>query len=78
MKTTAVKAVAIVSVVLAVYTLLGALNAPYPFMALIFSLSPFLMVWMVWNVLKDDGCKVRELAEGEEWGYADRPRDSFK
>ena len=78
MKTSAVKAVAVVTAVLVVYTLLGAVDAPYRLIALIFTLSPFLMVWMVWNVLADDSHKVAELAEGEEWGYADRSRDSFQ
>ena len=78
MKTTAITAVAVVTTALALYTLLGAVNAPYRLMAFIFTLSPILVVWMVWNVLTDDTQKVAELGEGEEWGYADSPRDSFR
>jgi hypothetical protein len=77
MKTSAVKAVSIVTAVLLAYTLLGVVNAPFRLMAFIFTLSPFLVVWMVWNVLSDSSRKAPELADGEEWGYADRPRDSF-
>jgi hypothetical protein len=78
MKTTAIKAVAVVTTALALYTFLGAVNAPYRLMAFIFTLSPLLVAWMVWNVLTDDTRKAPELGEGEEWGYADRPRDSFR
>jgi threonine/homoserine/homoserine lactone efflux protein len=35
--------------------------------------GPFLIVWMVWDVLTDRRVACRELADDEEWGYADRP-----
>ena len=78
MKTSATAAVLIVTAVLVVYTLLGSLDASITLMAFFFLASPVLVVWMVWRVLVDDGRKIPELGEGEEWGYADRPRDSFK
>jgi hypothetical protein len=39
----------------------------------VFSLSPFLVIWMVVSVLKDKSHPVPELEAGDEWGYADRP-----
>lgn len=36
-------------------------------------MGPVLVPWMVVRVLKDQSVQVRELAEGEEWGYQDRP-----
>lgn len=36
-------------------------------------MGPVLVPWMVVRVLKDRSVQVRELAEGEEWGYQDRP-----
>ncbi|MCS7037607.1 MAG: hypothetical protein RMJ33_08735 [Saprospiraceae bacterium] len=38
-----------------------------------FSLSPFLVIWMVVSVLKDRRHPMPELESGDEWGYADRP-----
>lgn len=39
----------------------------------VFSLSPFLVIWMVVSVLKDKSHPMPELEAGDEWGYADRP-----
>lgn len=38
-----------------------------------FSLSPFLVIWMVVSVLKDPSGNTPELANDEHWGYVDRP-----
>lgn len=38
-----------------------------------FLFSPFLVIWMVYTVLKYGVYAGRELAEGEEYGYQDRP-----
>lgn len=35
--------------------------------------GPFLMVWMVWQVLRDQSLPMRDLEAGETWGYQDRP-----
>jgi len=35
--------------------------------------GPFLILWMVMDVLTDRSAPVRELGDDEEWGYADRP-----
>lgn len=37
-----------------------------------FIVSPFLVVWMVYTVLKYGVYTGRELAEDEEYGYQDR------
>ncbi len=37
-----------------------------------FLLSPVLVIWMVYTVLKYGVYKGRELAEDEEYGYQDR------
>lgn len=44
---------------------------------LMFLLIPFLTIWMAFVILKYGRKPVRELKEGEEWGYQDRPRDSL-
>lgn len=38
-----------------------------------FVLSPVLVIWMVYTVLKYGVYTGRELAEDEEYGYQDRP-----
>lgn len=45
--------------------------------ALIFTLSPFMMIWLVITVLRDKKHRSRELKEGEEFGYGDRNKDSL-
>jgi len=43
---------------------------------LLFSLYPFLLLWMIDSILKPGDYEVREL-EGEEFGYGDRQRDQL-
>ena len=38
----------------------------------IFSLSPFLVIWMAFSVLMDNSETVIELDGDEHWGYSDR------
>jgi hypothetical protein len=38
----------------------------------IFSLSPFLVIWMAFSVLKDKSEVVADLESEEHWGYSDR------
>lgn len=42
------------------------------------SIGPFLMVWMVYSVLKYGNYKGSELAKEEEWGYADKKKEDLK
>jgi hypothetical protein len=35
--------------------------------------GPFLIFWMVMDVLTDRTAPVRDLDDDEEWGYVDRP-----
>jgi hypothetical protein len=39
---------------------------------LIFTLSPILVMWLVYNVIRNGKYSGRELDENEEWGYTDR------
>ncbi|MDE3250194.1 MAG: hypothetical protein KGO82_16150 [Bacteroidota bacterium] len=39
------------------------------------AIGPFLIVWMVYSVLKYGKYKAADLQEEEEWGYADRTKD---
>jgi hypothetical protein len=40
----------------------------------IYLISPFAIIWMVYQVIRNGKYKGRELKENEEWGYADTDR----
>jgi len=46
-------------------------------MLLLFAISPVLVVWMVYSVLRYGTYIGRELKPGEEWGYEDKNRDDL-
>lgn len=67
----------LVTMYLVIYHVLFLYNASFRLLAAMFVLSPFLVGWMAYTILKDKNYKSRELEEGEEWGYADRDRSSL-
>ncbi|MFN3874315.1 MAG: hypothetical protein ACK4L7_00180 [Flavobacteriales bacterium] len=42
----------------------------------LFIICPLIVIWMVWQVLRDRSVPVRDLKQGEEWGYQDKPGPS--
>jgi hypothetical protein len=64
--------IAIATFLLFTLTTLTALGKFIPLAFLIFSISPLVIITMVYLVLKDNGYKGRELNENEEWGYQDK------
>lgn len=71
-------ATTIVSLYLLVYILLFHFEAPWMIIASMFLLSPFLVIWMAYSILKHSDYDNRELAENEEWGYQDKPAEFGK
>ena len=67
----------VVTIYLVIYQVASSFNVPAAIIFSMFLLSPFMMIWMVVNILKDTSTEVIELKEGEEWGYQDRNRQSF-
>lgn len=63
--------IALVTIYLFTYAILGQLNIDLKIMALLFAFSPFLVIWMVYTVLKHGKYSGKELSENEEWGYQD-------
>lgn len=61
----------LVTVYLLIYNALFFTGASLTVLVTMFIISPFLVIWMALTILKDKNYKVRELKEGEEWGYAD-------
>ena len=65
--------VLVVSAVLLINAALAGAGGPFWLVAVISLAGPFLVLWMVMNVLTDTSLPPRQLDEGEEWGYQDRP-----
>jgi len=60
-----------VSLILIFYTALAVWGIFPGLVLMLFSLSPVLVIWMVWVVLKHGTYNGPELKEGEEFAYAD-------
>jgi hypothetical protein len=63
----------IVSSVLLINVFISFANTPDWLVLFMLLAAPFLMVWMVLHVLRDEQVKMQDLPEGDEWGYRDRP-----
>jgi uncharacterized RDD family membrane protein YckC len=61
-----------VSIILVVYAVLIFFETWLVMAGLIFTLSPILVMWLVYNVIRNGKYSGRELDENEEWGYTDR------
>jgi hypothetical protein len=70
-------AVISVTLYLLIYTVLFQSGTSIDILMSMFSLSPFLVIWMVYVVLKYGKFNGRELNPDEEWGYSDRSRDTL-
>ena len=66
-----------VTALLVLYTILISLNVPIQITSSLFFISPFLLVWMVVSILKSKDYKANELADDEEWGYADKKKEEL-
>lgn len=65
-------AVHVVTIVLLVNMLVALLDGPHWLVAVLLLAGPALVVWMVWQVLRDKSLPMAELEAHEEWGYQDR------
>lgn len=66
----------VVSGLLLLYILLVITSSLPVIAGIIFSLSPLLVVWLVYKVIRF-GKTVKELKEENEWGYADKSKDEL-
>jgi len=65
-------AVHIVTGVLLLNMLVALMDLPLWVYFLLFAAAPFLMIWLAWTVLRDRSVPMRDLQDGDEWGYQDR------
>jgi hypothetical protein len=68
---------AVVTFLLLLYVILLATGWSPPLTGLIFFLSPFAVIWMVYRVIRYDTYHGKELKENEEWGYSDKNKDDL-
>jgi hypothetical protein len=73
----ATTAVSILTIYLVVYTALFQTGISLTILSYLFLIAPFLIVWMVYIVLKDDQYKYPELGKDEDWGYRDKTKDQL-
>ena len=69
-------AVIVVSIILLVYCVLLSTNTPLSLSYFIFSISPLLVIWVAYTVLRFGIYEGSELNE-EEWGYQDKSKDEL-
>jgi hypothetical protein len=74
MKTKEFIPVFVVSGLLLLYNILMMFDGLYIVTGIIFFLSPFLIIWMVYSVLRYGKYNGKSLEEDEEWGYADKEK----
>ncbi|MFA6083223.1 hypothetical protein [Mucilaginibacter sp.] len=61
-----------VTLYLMVFSLICAAGVAIKMIPYLFIISPFLMIAMVWTILKDDTKSYPELGTDKEWGYLDK------
>ena len=60
-----------------VYAIVINLGVPPLMTVLLGFFWPFIFIWMIYCILKDDQHKYPELGERQEWGYRDKNRDEL-
>jgi hypothetical protein len=67
----------VVTLYLIVYTFLHQSGVSLKVLGVMFLLSPFLVVWMAYTILRYAPYDGKDLEENEEWGYADKNKDEL-
>ncbi|MGZ3750368.1 MAG: hypothetical protein ACXVB0_10275 [Mucilaginibacter sp.] len=70
-------AVIMVTAYLMTYVILSQTSVGIYVVPYLFLTSPFLLIWMVYSVLKDDLLEYPELGKKDEWGYHDKAKDEL-
>jgi len=64
-------AVIAVTVYLVVFVVITRLYPDLSLLLVMYAVSPLLVIWMVYTVIRYGQYKGKELSEGQEWGYED-------
>ena len=65
------------SAVLGLYYYLALSGNESGLTSLLFSIFPFLFLWIVFSILKYGKFEGKELEKEEEWGYADKDKNEL-
>ena len=66
-----------VTIYLVIYSVVAFLEVNVKLVFLLFFLSPFFVLWMVFSVLKSKTTPEKVLKEDEEWGYQDATKEEL-
>ncbi len=69
--------VTVVSLLLLVYCILIGFQLAPTVIIIIFIASPFLVIWLVYQVIRYGKQDVPKLPEDDEWGYADTSKEDL-
>ncbi|HEY1025521.1 MAG TPA: hypothetical protein VGE26_10175, partial [Sphingobacteriaceae bacterium] len=69
--------IAFVSIYLLIYLVLFNLDVPVYILFGMYLFSPFLVIWMVYTVIRYGIYTGRGLMDDEEWGYEDKKREDI-
>ena len=70
-------AVVVVSLILLAYCALILFNLSLPVAYFIFSISPLLLAWVAYTIIRFGVYKGREFKSDEEWGYQDNKKEDL-
>jgi hypothetical protein len=70
-------AVAVVSALLLVYCILVHFESQSPLIYFIFSISPLLLLWMAYAIIRHGIYDGKELEQDDEWGYQDTNKEEL-
>ena len=69
--------VIIVSIVLLLYCGMIISGKESGLTSLLFTLFPFILLWIVFSILRHGKFEGKELEEQEEWGYSDKDKNEL-
>jgi len=70
-------AVVVASMLLLVYVVFINTEGLLPFAFFIFGISPVVLIWLAYTIIRYGTFSGKDLQEGEEWGYQDKNKDEL-
>jgi len=70
-------AVAVISIILLVYCIAINFGISVGVAYFIFSISPLLLAWLAYTIIRFGAYKGKELRSDEEWAYEDRNKEDL-
>ena len=77
MFTKPLRVVSIVSGILLLYCILVGFRVSLPLITFIFAISPFLLLWIAYSIIRHGAYDGTEFQQDEEWGYQDKKKEDL-